>query len=438
MRMIYCSVICSASLLAIPLTASAADYSVDSSTILRIENRDIVGAKKETLLPVTQFLGFDANNLANGNLSLHFSGWFRYDLSDKSYNDDDLNGSFTYGYLQYKFKQANADIRAGRFFVHEGIVNEHVDGLNVRTELPMGFGFSAFGGAPVHTTHLYGESSDGKGDTIYGGRVNYRYKGMLELGASGLYEGKAPKLKNYTNGDHRLVGGDVWFSPHKSVEVLGHSSYNPETKRAAEHSYLVNIKPVQQLVLSGEFNEHREGSYLYAWSMFSGAALNPAEKSRSIGGSVSYEITKNFELSADYKHYTREIGNADRYGTDARFKFMDNSVRGGLGYHYLRAGKNFAIGTNPSASYHELRGYVMHDTKTYFAAIDALGYFFKEKIYDEKSAWETTASLGYHFTPALALSGDISYGRNPQFTEETKGLIRLTYNFTFDGKGGKK
>ncbi|MDU0460872.1 MAG: hypothetical protein RW306_19255, partial [Geobacteraceae bacterium] len=199
MKMISCRVICSVSLLVIPLTVSAADYSVDSSTILRLENRDIVGAKKETLLPVTQFLGFDANNLANGNLSLHFSGWFRYDLSDKSYNDDDLNGSFTYGYLQYKFKQANADIRAGRFFVHEGIVNEHVDGLNVRTELPMGFGLSAFGGAPVHTTHLYGESSDGKGDTIYGGRVNYRYKGMFELGASGLYEGKAPKLKNYTN-----------------------------------------------------------------------------------------------------------------------------------------------------------------------------------------------------------------------------------------------
>ncbi|MDU0457525.1 MAG: hypothetical protein RW306_02235, partial [Geobacteraceae bacterium] len=242
----------------------------------------------------------------------------------------------------------------------------------------------------------------------------------------------------YTNGDHRLVGGDLWFSPHKSIEVMGHSSYNPETKRAAEHSYLANIKPIQHLVLSGEFNEHRESSYLYAWSMFSGAALNPAEKSRSLGGSVSYEINKNFELSADYKHYTREIGNADRYGADARFKFMDNSVRGGLAYHYLRAGKNFAIGTNPSASYHELRGYVLHDTKTYFAAVDALGYFFKEKIYDEKSAWETTVSLGYHLTPALALSGDISYGRNPQFIEETKGLIRLTYNFTFDGNGGKK
>jgi hypothetical protein len=80
----------------------------------------------------------------------------------------------------------------------------------------------------------------------------------------------------------------------------------------------------------------------------------------------------------------------------------------------------------------------MHDTKTHFTAVDVIGFFFKEKIYNEKSAWEAIASLGYHITPLLALSGDISYGRNPEFTEESKGLIRLTYNMISDGKGGKK
>jgi hypothetical protein len=48
------------------------------------------------------------------------------------------------------------------------------------------------------------------------------------------------------------------------------------------------------------------------------------------------------------------------------------------------------------------------------------------------------ASLGYHLTPELAVSGDFNYGRNPQFSEEIKGLVRLTYNRTFDSKGGKK
>lgn len=432
------ALLCSASLLALPAVALAADITLDTSTIFRFEHRDITGTKKETLMPATQFIGLDADKMADGNLSLHFYGWGRADLADRSYNSDKSSGSLNYGYLRYKFSEANADIRAGRFLVREGIVNEHVDGVSARSDLPLGLGLSAFGGATVHSRHLYGEKSDGKGDTIFGGRASYRYKGLLELGASGLYEGKAPTLVNFTNGNHRLLGGDVWFSPHKTLEIMGHTSYNTETKGVAEHTYLLNLKPVQHLVLSGEFNEHRERSYFYAWSMFSGAALNPAEKSRSVGGSASYEITANLELAVDYKHYTREFGNADRYGADARVNFMANSVRGGVAYHYLRAGDGFAIASNPSASFHELRGYAMHDTKGYFAAFDALGFFFKDRIYNVKSAWEATASVGYHITPALALSGDISYGRNPQFTEETKGLVRLTYNMTFDGKGGKK
>jgi len=438
MKKTYCSLLCAVLLLCLPPSVRAADVSFDSATILRLESRDVTGAKTYTLLPATQFLGVDVDRLADGNLSLHLSGWGRADLADKSFNNDQVSGNLTYGYLQYRFKEAGADVRAGRFFVHEGIVNEQVDGVSARIDLPFGFGLTAFGGATVHTSHLYGENSDGKGDSIFGGRASYRYKGLLEIGASGVYEGTAPALASHANGNHRLLGGDVWFSPHRMIEFMGHTSYNPETDGVAEHTYLLNLKPVQHLVVSGVFNEQRERSYLYAWSMFSGAALNPSDKSRSIGGSASYEITPDLDVSADYKHYTREIGNADRYGADARVRFMKNSLRGGIGYHYLRAGQGFALAANPSASYHELRGYAMLDTKGVFAAVDAIGYFFKERISDVKSAWEATASLGYHITPSLALSGDISYGRNPLFTEETRGLLRLTCNMTDIGKGVNK
>jgi hypothetical protein len=433
-------------LLAFPAAAWAVQSSVDSTTILRIEQRD-TGTQKDSILPATQFLGLDADKLADGNLSLHFYGWGRADLGERSFNDDSVNGSLSYAFLQYRFKQANADLRAGRIFVHDGIANEHLDGLSLRSDLPLGFAVSAFGGATVHTAHIFGESSDGKGDGLFGGRLSYRYRGALELGLSGVYEGKAPALAQHTNGNHRLVSGDLWFSPHKSVDLAGHTSYNTETSHLAEHSYLLNLRPLPRLVVSGEFNQQNDRSYQYAWAMFSGTALNPTANgallnpsnlSRSLGSTVSYQVNKALEVAADYKHYRREVGVAERFGANAKFSFLDNAARAGASYHYLQAGSGFAITPNASGSYHELRGYAMHDGKSYFAALDFIDYLFKDRVFGERSAWEGIASLGYHITPDLALSGDLSYGRNPEFTEETRGLLRLTYNMTTNGAGGKK
>jgi hypothetical protein len=422
----------------LPSGIFATEVAVDSNTIVRIEQRDVIGSDKQNILPATQFIGLDADRLADMDLSFHFYGWGRVDLGDKSFNDDYSDGGFTYGYLRYRFNAANADVRAGRFFVREGIVNEQVDGLNARTDLPLGFGISAFGGATVHNRNLFRESSDGKGDGLFGGRFNYRYKGMLDLGLSGVYESTAPTLLFHSNGDHRLVGGDVWLSPVKQVELTGHSSYNTETSAFAEHSYLLNIKPVQKLTLSAEFNERRDQSFFFSWAMFSGAGFNPDDRSRSIGTVVSYEMRKGVVITGDYKHYERERGNADRFGAEARLSFLDNSLRSGVGYHYLSAGEGFALANNPTASYPEIRAYSLHDTKTYFAAVDLLGFFFADKIYDQKSALEGVLSIGYHISPVLAISGDASFGKNPEFTQEAKWLVRLTYTPVFGGKGDKK
>ncbi len=417
--------------------SSAAQLSLDSTTIVRMEQRDI-GTEKQNLIPATQFLGIDVRNLPDNNLSLHLYGWGRADLADNSYNDKKADGSLTYAYLHYRFRNPDAGIRAGRLFVREGIINEQIDGISARAALPLGFGVSAFGGANVHTPNLYGESSDGKGDTIYGGRLNYNLKGLFELGVSGLYESRAPALVNYTNGNHRLVGADIWFAPYKVLDLMGNSIYNTETKSFAGHSYLLNIRPVTRLLLSSEFSEYKEKSFLYSWAMFSGAGLNPDERSRITGVRGSYGVTKDLDLSADYKHYSRLSGTADRAGIKLKLSFLDNSVRSGVSYHYLEAEEGFAITGNSSASYHELRSYLMFDGKNYFGAIDLLGLFFKEKIYNQDSALEATLSLGYHLSPELSISGDVTFGKNPQFSDEVKGLVRINYNAILDNKGGKK
>lgn len=448
MKKNVCRLLSFVCLLGIPASAMA-DTAIESTTMFRFFQDSRNGFAKKDFAPITQFLSIDSDKLADGNLSLHLYGWGRLDLADKSFNNEQVDGSLTYGYLKYRFNQANGQIRAGRFFVNEGIINEQVDGISARTELPMGFGISAFGGAAVHTTRIPDEKTDGKGDAIYGGRLNYRYGGKFELGVSGLYETNAPTLTDFKHntlaaagkfGDRRLVGGDIWLAPVSMLQIMGHTSYNPETETVAEHSYQLNLKPVKDLVLTGEFNEYRDRSYFFSSAMFSSmySALN--DRSRILGGLASYSLSSQMELSADYRHYTREIGNADRMGADLRYRFKDNDIRTGAGYHYLRAGSGFAVipSSAASASFHELRGYVMRDTKSYFASADVIAYIFNKKISNTRSAWETIGSVGYHFTPAIALSGDLSYGQSPEYRDDLKGLIRLTYNMNYSSKGGAK
>ncbi len=421
------------------VSAQAAELSVDSTTILRFEKFDSIrGNTNQNIAPATQFFGLTADKLGDGNLSLHLYGWGRSDLADNSFNSRTDDGNLTYGYLQYRFSQTGANVRAGRHTIHEGIINEQIDGISARTDLPMGLGLSVFGGATVHNYDSNGKKIDGKGDSLYGGRINYRYKGVLDVGFSAVYESSVTNPASLTNDTYGRIGGDIWLTPFPTVDIIGQSGYNRETSKFANHSYLLNYKPISKLVLTGDYNHYSDNSYIFPRTPISSSPFNPNDKSSSAGLTASYGVSNNLESALDYKHYTREFGSADRYGGEIRVKFKDNSIRGGVGYHYLNAGQGFAITPYTSGSYQELRCYLMQDTKSYFAAVDVLGQFFKVPIYNESRAWEAITSLGYHITPALALSGDISYGRNPQFTEEVKGLIRLTYNMANNGSGGKK
>jgi hypothetical protein len=435
-------------LLAVLPAAAHADGTVDSTTFLRFQQDTHAGFQSRTLVPLTEFFGLDVDRLGDGNLSAHLYGWGRLDLADHdpALNDGrGVDGALNYGYLRYRFNHANASARAGRFSIMEGILNEQVDGASVRTDLPCGFGVSAFGGANVHSAKIVGADTDGKGNAIFGGRVNYRKGGLLEVGISGVYESDAPTVSSPnvlpgTFGNHRLVGADVWLRPLDMVQLSGHTSYNTETGKVAEHSYLLQVTPIKDLVVDVTYNEQHDRDFFYSSLLFADMIRNLGQNSRAVGGSVTYALTRNIEIAGDYKHYNRDIGKADRFGGELRGNFLDNTLKGGFDYHYLRSSADFAIVPieGASGSYHEARAWAMHDTKSYFASLDTIGYFFKKQVEGKNTAWETVGSLGYHLTPRLSVSGDLSYGQNSQYNDELKGLLRLTYNLTLPGKGDVK
>jgi hypothetical protein len=416
----------------LPGVAGAADPGVSTTTLFRFEQRAFPGFAKQTVVPATEFIGAD---LDNGNLSLHLYGWGRVDLADRSTNEGDTDGDLSYAFLRYRFSTANGEVRAGRFFINEGVAAEQVDGISARTDLKKGFTLALFGGAPVKLDR----DSRSKGDYIAGGRGSWRLGGVCELGVSGLREGGVTiNPANGAKDDRDLLGGDIWLSPHRIVELNGHTFYNTSSDGLAEHSYLLAIKPHKAWSVSGTYNEQRFKEY-FAFSNLR-SLFNPDNggELKSYGGGVSWAVAAPVELLADYRHYNRtgdvrvdRNGNSDRYGGDLRLTLSDRKVRAGLAYHRSDGAAAFN-------SYHEARGYGLYDAPRYVASLDAIGQFYKNSISNRKEAFEVIASAGYRLVPELLLSGDISYGRNPQFDDEVRGVVRITYNYRAESKGAKK
>src|SRR5512138_2816099 len=137
----------------LPAWACGAELGVNGTTLFRFQQQSAPSSPKKDLAPATQYLGVDAGGLADGNLSFHLYGWGRVDLADEIPVDGKIAGDVTYGYLDYRFPKANGQIRAGRFFVVEGVANEQIDGVSLRSDLLKryeGLAISLYAGAPAY------------------------------------------------------------------------------------------------------------------------------------------------------------------------------------------------------------------------------------------------------------------------------------------------
>ena len=418
-----------------PSLVCAADVGLSSTTLFRFEQRAFPGFDKQTAIPVTQFLRADLDKAGDGNLSLHIYGWERVDLADKSTNEGSTDGDLAYGYLAYRFPKANAEIKGGRLMVREGVAAEQIDGFSARADLQKGFTLAMFGGAPVKLDL----NTKNKGDYIVGGRGSYRLRGKLELGVSGLQEGGVIINTAGTAKDNRqLVGGDIWLSPYRMLELNGHTFYNAATDGIAEHSYLLEFKPSRIISASATYNEQRFENYFTYSNIRSLFNPDNGGEVKSYGGGISWTVAAPLEMTADYRHYSRSSlvstdnnGNSDRYGVDARMIFLDKKLRSGLAFHR----SDGAAGFN---SYDEVRGFCLYDSGRYVTSMDAIAQFYKNSIFNRKEAFELIASGGYRILQDLLLSGEIGYGRNPQFNDDLRGVLKLTYNYEYTNKGAKK
>lgn len=400
-------------------TLAGAETSVGGTTLIRFEQRSMPGFEKQNIIPATQFLSIESTGLADPNLSLHLNGWGRIDIADSS-TAKDSDGTLNYGYLRYLFPQANAEVKAGRFFVFEGVSSENVDGLYVRTGLAKGFTIAAYGGAPVHPA----SSVDNRGDYLVGGRLSYSAPSFVDIGISTLYEkglisGPLSKLRD----TRQLVGADVWLKPHAVADFKGRISYDTVNQGIAEQSWLLSLKTGSSATLAIDYSQYEFKELFAASSIRSLFNPDAAGGQKAAGLSYTFQVAKPLEVTAAYRHSEHEQnGSAERFGLQGRLNLFEDKGLAGLSYFRVSA----PSGTN---SFHEGRGYLLYTADRYSASIDGIVDLYDDAINGKKSGFEIQGSAGYRLMPNLNLSCDVSYAQNPAYSNELKGLIRLSFNY---------
>jgi hypothetical protein len=442
------------------------DVNVYGLSMAQLWKEDTPGVSKSTFAPLTQFLGVDATKLGNENLSLHLFGWGKLDTADSSsplLSEPKSAGDLSFGYLQYRFSQANAEIKAGRFTINQGVGLEQVDGISARTDLKGGFTLSMFGGKPV----LY-KSQDPKQqadydfqrDLIFGTRLGYRISRVGEVGLSFLQDGTSPGrslsetapvdfTRKQMAADLRvapismfvLSGRTVWSLSDHSLKTDGSDS-----SKIAEHDYTLSVQAMPQLRIAGNYVERNFRAYYAGTNLPSLFRQDEKGRFRAQGASVTYVFTPSWELVADYRQTRRELtGDSHRFGGDLRWTSEKQGFKSGVGYHRITTAGVMPVDRLVpyfTWSHDEARAWVMYEKARFSASLDAIHLRFDDKenpnLNGKSSATEVVASAGYRTSPEFKVSADFSYGADALFKKEARGLLRAEYRFGLGGKGGSK
>ena len=444
-------------------TASAQDVNVYSTTIAQMWKQDTPGFDKNAYLPATEFLGIDATKLGTDALSLHLYGWGYADLQDPSTIGGKNAGNLTYGYLQYDFDQANAQVKAGRFTVNQGIGNEQVDGVSARTDLKNGFAVSAFAGTPV----IFKNQSDNvqntiayQRDVIFGARLSWRYAKLGEIGVSYLQDGTTaakdlnpPETPDYTR---KQLGVDLNLTPWSFLAVSGRTVFDlasrapalpgAENSSVAEHDYSATAKVVPALSLTGTFVQRNFNAYFAGTTMPSLFNMNEKGMLRANGLAMTWAPVDNLQIIPDVKRTDRELyGDTTRVGAEVRYNFSAQHLLVGFGYHQINAFDVVAVDAltpSFSISHNEARAWAIFEKGAFSASLDGIRFHYSDgalnpNLNGKSVESQIVGSLGYQAWTSLKVSGDLSVADTPLYQKQVMGLLRIEYRFGFSGKGGK-
>ncbi len=408
----------SALLLLVPLVATAAEVNFTSETILRAYERDTATKQDALILPAYEYLSGRVGS-SDEPLSFHLSGWGRLDLTDEGYFQDDTAGELLYGYLEYRPADYNVTLRAGRQYQFEGVANEAFDGVAILAEANNGLLFSLYGGLPVGLSTTAGTN----GDTLYGGRVGY-HGAMYTIGASYKLS------ENDSDTAQELFGSDLALYLPGNVSLFGVSRYNVETEDFAEHSYEINVTPGNTRVRA-YLERYRYEDYFGAGA----SAVNPfrflatRDEVLTVGGA-------DLTIRSDIADLTLKAKGLDYDLADTAFYGSAGVTKRGSGASAYGAELGRLEGDLDTDSYTLARVFAYLEELNdkfpiEFISADLLLAIYDEDIRGEGDAYYVSLGAGKNVMDGkLKLKASAEYSSDPYYTEDMRGSLSATYQFT--------
>lgn len=392
-----------------------------SDTILRMGHSESQGSRD--YFPAYEYLRLSvASTEKDGSsTSLHFGGWARGDLGDKSARDRYTDADVQYGYLSYQGAKNNLIFNAGRQFVVEGVAAQKLDGLYIRNDFGAGFGAAAYVGSPVVT-----EPNFKADDIVFGGRITHSLYKYYTIGISAL--------KSFSDSSRyrEEEGVDIWLHPMTQIDVTGRSSYNSLTNGWMEHSYTVSLVPLDNLRLYADISNINYKDYFYrvttsAFNIFNPITnptgfIDPNEKLLALGGGIAYTPIKYLTITADYTHRHYDIARtAEYYGGKVAYS-LPESFAAGVSVHRMD-------GRDDKLRYTEYRLYASKKIAQLDLTVDLFNLNYDNRINGVRNAYTFAGAASYEINKNLKIGADVDYSKNPDFDNEVKGLIKLTYLF---------
>lgn len=413
MKMRICRVI--TPILILLLSASSGAWALDVTGQSRtyMQSRQTVDSTK--VLPLFEYLDFEAGSSGGKNVTFYFGGWYRYDLQNESFGGTKQSGDLQYAYLSYRGEKSNAFLNLGRVVVNQGVASEQLDGASVGTDLKLGFNIAAFGGIPVETA-----LDTRSGDSIYGGRLSQGRDGLYRIGVSYLLE------KNDSKDFRKEEGVDLWFRPFDKVELLGSTLYNALNSACAQRAAYLTLGPFKNLTLRTlymhiSYKDYFTSTTMNAFQLTPGGLVDPEEKLTTVGEEAALSFGKT-DVSVDYKKYDYKLaGAANYYGGKVAFKGAQNNGTG-LAYHRMD-------GETKDLRYSEYRLYTYGKVRKIDVTADALVVNYDTEINGIKNAYSVSLAGGYALTPKTMVGADVEYAKNPYYDKDVRGFLKLVYNF---------